>query len=191
MVGVTASDPLPIRSDRPSNVTSAFSEAQDRLAELKRAMTILSERGIEKLDKAPVIIRDIESPIVTFVSPEFVKVVVEQPTDEAVVHVEPVKPFVHIHAQEPLSIKELPPFWQAVEAPASHCWIWDNVDAVLALGLWMTSSSRGTTTAAAIMIKRIKRTSINPQHGRPQQRLPRFLDCPFFTSQPMPLVPVS
>ena len=36
--------------------------------------------------------------------------------------------------------------------------------------LWKTRSSRGTTTAAAMIIRSIKRTIMNPQQGKPQHR---------------------
>lgn len=49
VVAVTISVAPPWRVDSPSKVTRAFSEAQVRLALLKRAMMVLSERGIEKL----------------------------------------------------------------------------------------------------------------------------------------------
>lgn len=48
-VAVTMSVAAPSRVDAPSKVTRAFSEAQVRFALLKRAMMVLSERGIEKL----------------------------------------------------------------------------------------------------------------------------------------------
>jgi hypothetical protein len=40
---------LEVLSDWPSKVTRAFSDIQDRLAELKRASKMLDERGILKL----------------------------------------------------------------------------------------------------------------------------------------------
>jgi hypothetical protein len=49
------------------------------------------------------------SPSVTFAVP-LERVVVVQPVDAATVHVAPVKPFVHIQAHDPLSMKEVPPF---------------------------------------------------------------------------------
>ncbi len=45
-----------------------------------------------------------------------------------------------------------------------------------AFGLWNTRSSRGTTTAAAIMIRSIRSIRKKPQHGRPQQRR-RLFGC--------------
>ena len=43
----TRSLAAPSRSERPWKVTKAFSVAQERLAELKRARMVLSESGIE------------------------------------------------------------------------------------------------------------------------------------------------
>lgn len=43
----TRSPADPRRSERPWKVTNAFSVAQERLAELKRARIVLSERGME------------------------------------------------------------------------------------------------------------------------------------------------
>lgn len=160
---------FPCRVLEPSNVTSAFSLAQVKFALLKRATIVDSERGMEKFVCASAMRRVILSPTVTFKRLESVAVV--QPVALAVVHVEPVKPFVQIHAQEPLSITLVPPFLHAVLALTSHCWTAETVvDFVFDEGLWNTKSSRGTTTAAAMMIRRIKRTRMKPQHGRPQQR---------------------
>ncbi len=47
VVGITTSLACPTRSDCPSNVTRAFSVAQDIFAELKRATILLAERGME------------------------------------------------------------------------------------------------------------------------------------------------
>lgn len=116
-------------------------------------------------------------PRVTLVKVESGRVVVMQPVKLATVQVEPVKPFVQMQAQAPLSIIEVPPFWQAVEVVDSQVWTAETVVEEL-LGLWKTRSSRGTTTAAAMMIKSIRRTRKNPQHGRPQQRR-RFFGCWF------------
>lgn len=57
-------------------------------------------------------------PRVTFVNDDPDMVTVEQPVASADVHVEPVKPFVQMHAQDPLSTKAVPPFWQAVAVSA-------------------------------------------------------------------------
>jgi hypothetical protein len=95
--------------------------------------------------------------------------VVAQPVALAIVHVEPVKPLIHIHAQALTLRTELPPFWQAVSGSDWHCWRTESA-VVVDFGLWMTRSSSGTTTAAAMIMRSIKRTIRNPQHGRPQQR---------------------
>jgi len=47
--GTTISLAPPTRVDRPSKVTSAFSDKQERLPELKRARMTVEKRGIEKL----------------------------------------------------------------------------------------------------------------------------------------------
>jgi hypothetical protein len=168
-VGVTTSFAWLTRWDWPSNVTRAFSDEHDRLAELNRARIVFSERGIEKFVWAAEIRRDMESPMVTLFKSELESVVVVQPDEPAIEQVAPVKPFVHIHAQDPLSSTDDPPFWQAVVEFASHCWTGVKV-AEAALGLRKTKNSRGMTTAAAMIIKSIKTTRRNPQHGSPQQR---------------------
>jgi hypothetical protein len=109
------------------------------------------------------------SPSVTLpVTPEMV--VVEQPVAFALVQVEPVKPFVQIHAQAPLSKILVPPFLQAAVEDCSHCCTAVDVVADDDLFLWKTKNSSGTTTAAAAATRSMKRTSRKPQIGRPQQR---------------------
>lgn len=66
VVGDTSSFASPTRSDKPSNVTSAFSDTQDKLAELKRARMTVSRSGIEKFVCASAINRGMASPNVTF-----------------------------------------------------------------------------------------------------------------------------
>ena len=56
----------PTRSERPSNVTSAFSIKHDRLALLNRAKITSGKRGMEKFAWAAVRSRGMESPSVTF-----------------------------------------------------------------------------------------------------------------------------
>lgn len=116
------------------------------------------------------------SPNVTLpVTPE--TVVVEQPVAFAIVQVEPVKPFVQIHAQAPLSMILDPPFLQPVVEDCSHCCTALSVVADDDLFLWKTKNSSGTTTAAAATTRSRKRISKKPQTGRPQQR--RFFLAPF------------
>jgi hypothetical protein len=93
-----------------------------------------------------------------------------QPVKFAIVHVGPVKPFVQIQAHEPLSRMEVPPFWHAVAVTEEQVVRADAVEVEEVLGRWKTRSSRGTTTAAAIITRRIRRTRTKPQIGRPQQR---------------------
>jgi hypothetical protein len=160
---------LPTRSALPSNVTRAFSLVQVRFAALKRARITLSKSGMEKFACASVINRGMALPSVTLEYPGE-KLVIVQPVKLATVQVGPVKPFVQMHAQAPLSNIEVPPFWHAVAVTDEQV---ARVDAVVVeevLGLWNTKSSRGTTTAAAIITRRIRRTRRNPQTGRPQQR---------------------
>lgn len=118
VVETTRSLAAPRRSERPRKVTNAFSVAQERLPELKRARMVLSERGMEKFVWPPEIRRGMDWPRVTFVNDEPDRVTVEQPVALAEVQVEPVKPFVHIQAHEPLSTNAVPPFWQAVAVVA-------------------------------------------------------------------------
>jgi hypothetical protein len=140
---------------------------------------VFSERGIEKLVDAEEMRRGMESPSVTLFSEDPERVVVVHPVAPVIEQVDPVKPLVHIHAHDPLSINDDPPFWQAVVELASHCWIADKV-VEAALGLRKTKNSRGTTTAAAMIIKSIITTTTNPQHGSPQQRRRFFsLGCEF------------
>lgn len=130
----------------------------------------MDDRGIEKLVSAAVMRRGSDSPSVTSVNCDPGRVVVVQPVAPLLVQVEPVKPLVHIQAQDPVTIKGAPPFWHDVDLSAWHCSTADN-DALWGLGLLMTSSSRGTTTAAAMTINSTNITRIAPQHGSPQQRL--------------------
>jgi hypothetical protein len=101
---------------------------------------------------------------------------VTHPVKLAMVQVGPVKPFVQMQAQDPLSIIDMPPFWQAVAVFVEQFWRAEAAVVVEDLGLCNTRSSRGTTTAAAMIIRRIKRTRKKPQHGRPQQRR-GFFSC--------------
>lgn len=97
--------------DWPSNVTSAFSETQDREAELKRARMTVLKRGIEKFVCAAAMRRGIESPRVTLVYVGSVEiVVVVHPEAPATEQVEPVKPLMQIQEQLPVESKEVPPF---------------------------------------------------------------------------------
>lgn len=111
--GTTSAFASPIRCDRPSKVTRAFSDKQERLAVLNRAKMTVGKSGMEKFVCAAVIRRGIESPSVTL-GYSFERVVVVQPVALATVHVEPVKPFMHRHAQLPEERNVLPPFWHAV-----------------------------------------------------------------------------
>ena len=94
---------------------------------------------------------------------------VVQPVRFATVHVGPVKPLMQMQEHDPLSNIEVPPFWHAVAVVEEQV---ERADAVVdeVLGLWSTRSSRGTMTAAAIIIRRIRRTRRKAQTGRPQQR---------------------
>lgn len=182
VVGETASFAFPPRVERPSKVTRAFSETQERLAELKRAMILLALSGIEKLVEEPEISREIESPRVTFVRLASVKEAVVQPVEEASVHVDPVNPLVQIQAQELLSRTEVPPFWQAVEGSAVHFSTSDKVVPVAVLALLKTRSSRGTTIAAATITNRPNKSKRNNQQGIPQHLRPFFCRFPFLSS---------
>jgi hypothetical protein len=109
--GRTISSAAPTRWECPSNVTSAFSLMQDKLAELKRARMTGVKRGIEKFACAASMRRGIESPRVTFVySGSVDMVVVVHPLSPATEHVEPVKPLMHMHEQLPVERADVPPF---------------------------------------------------------------------------------
>jgi hypothetical protein len=138
----------------PSNVTSAFSLAQVRFAALKRARITLSKSGMEKFACASAMRRGIAVPRVTLVYVPLGKLTVVQPVKFATVQVGPVKPFVQMQAHEPLSRIEVPPFWHAVvvEQFARA----EEADDDEVLGLWKTRSSKGTTTPAAIITRRIR-----------------------------------
>ena len=110
VTGVTTSFPCPTRSERPSKVTRAFSETQERLAELKRARMLSPKRGIEKLVWAAEMRRGMDSPRVTFVYEEPERVVVVQPVALATAQVEPVKPLMQMQEQELVLKVEVPPF---------------------------------------------------------------------------------
>jgi hypothetical protein len=102
----------PTRCDSPSNVTRAFSDTQDRLAELKRARMTVPEMGMEKFVWAAAMSRGIESPTVTFVyvSGPVDIVVVVHPDAPDTEHVEPVKPLMQMHEQAPVVRDDIPPF---------------------------------------------------------------------------------
>ncbi len=87
---------------------------------------VLAERGMEKFDCASEMRREIESPTVTFMEERPERAVVTQPVPFAEVHVDPINPFVQMHAHDPLSMRLAPPFLQAVAGLASHCWMADN-----------------------------------------------------------------
>jgi hypothetical protein len=154
----------------PSNVTSAFSLAQVRFAALKRARITLSKSGMEKFACASAMRRGIAVPRVTLEYVPLGKLAVVQPVKFATVQVEPVKPFVQMQAHEPLSKIEVPPFWHAVAVTVEQVARAEAADDEDFLGLWKTRSSKGTTTAAAIITRRIRRTRRKPHMGRPQQR---------------------
>lgn len=127
VAALTMSEAAPTRTDCPSKVTRAFSVAQERLFELNRAISVLAERGMEKLVCAPVISREIESPNVTLADERPESVVVVHPVAFAEVHVDPVKPLVQMHAQVvPSKILE-PPFLHDVVESASHFCTADSV----------------------------------------------------------------
>ena len=87
-----------------------------------------------------------------------------------IVQVEPVKPLIHIHEQLPVERTEEPPFRHSVVELDWHCSnVGSEVDEVDLL-LWKTKSSRGTTIAAAMIMRIIRRRRRNPHTGRPQQR---------------------
>jgi hypothetical protein len=132
---LTTSLPFPIGVDSPSKVTSAFSVAHERLLLLNLTMMVLAERGMEKFDCASEMSREIESPTVTFMEEKPDRIVVTQPVAFPEVHVDPVNPFVQMHAHDPLSMRLTPPFLQAVAVSASHCWMADNVFAVVVFDL--------------------------------------------------------
>jgi hypothetical protein len=121
--GWTTRSAEPIRADWPSNVTSAFSDTHDRLAELKRARITVLKRGMEKFDWAAAMRRGMESPRVTFVYVGSVEiVVVAQPDAPDTEQVEPVKPLMHIQEQLPVESEDVPPFWHAVEEFCEQAW---------------------------------------------------------------------
>ena len=170
VVGSTTSSAEPTRLLRPSKVTRAFSETHERFPALKRSRSTEGKSGMEKLDCAVEIRRGMESPRVTF---EYwvLRFAVVQPVVPPIEQVAPVKPLMHIQAHAPLLKNVLPPFWHAVEELVAHACRGVTVDAaVVDLALWKTRSSSGTTTAAAMTISIISRTSKKPQTGRPQQR---------------------
>ena len=96
--------------------------------------------------------------------------VVVQPVVPPTLQVEPVKPLIHIHEQPPPERIDEPPFLHSVLGSDWHCWSWAAEVDVEDFCLWMTRSSMGTTTAAAMTMRIIRRTRRNPQTGRPQQR---------------------
>lgn len=106
--GVTISFAFPLRVDKPSKVTRAFSDPQERFAVLKRAIRVSAVSGTEKLAAAVDIRRGMESPIVTL--ERLPSVVVVHPVAPTTLQVVPVNPFVHTHAHDPLSIRLKPPF---------------------------------------------------------------------------------
>lgn len=132
--GTTRAFGSPTRCERPSNVTSAFSDRQDRFALLNRAKMTFEKSGMEKFVCAAVMRRGIESPRVTL-GYSFERVVVVQPVALATVHVEPVKPLMHRQAQLPEERKVLPPFWQAVVGFCWHCWRGESLVAAAGFAL--------------------------------------------------------
>lgn len=106
-------------------MTRAFSEAQLRLAALKRAKIVVGDRGMEKFACDECIKRGIDSPRVTLdkVSSVLSMSVVVQPVAPAMLQAAPVKPFMHIHEQLWLSTTLWPPFSQG-----SLCWHEARVD---------------------------------------------------------------
>lgn len=111
---------LPSRVAKPSKVTRAFSEEQDKSAALNRARMFSAARGIEKFVRASDIRRGIADPKVTLFSALLedadTKLVVVQPSAPAVVHLEPVKPLVHRHEQTPEMTTAVPPLLQVMLA---------------------------------------------------------------------------
>lgn len=113
------------------------------------------------------------------------KDVVVQPVDPGTVHVLPVNPFVHMQAQAPLSMNEVPPFLQAVAGSPAHFCSGVTFAMLALVGLSITRNLRGTTIAAAIIISRIIETRMNPQQGKPQHFLsflPSAIDFGSFAS---------
>lgn len=114
VVGTTISLASPSLESNPSNVTSAFSDTQDRFAALNRASMTVENNGMEKLACALSIKRDIALPRVTFSCEPSVELidVVLHPEAPAIVQFVPVKPLVHKHEQAPEEMSLVPPFWQ-------------------------------------------------------------------------------
>jgi hypothetical protein len=179
--GSTTSFALPTRVLWPSNVTRAFSETHERLAELKRSRMVLADSGMEKLVWAVVIRRDMDSPTVTLGSCA-PNVAVVHPVAPLTVHVAPLNPLMQIQEQAPLDKKVVPPFWHFVAVSVAHCCKGLTTAAadVVALFLCMTTISNGITTAAAIMMRSRRITTQNTQTGIPHQR--RFLAWTSFSA---------
>lgn len=178
----TVSEEEPDRSSSPSNVTRAFSEVQVRLPELKREIMILEVKGIEKFVSEAEMSRGIASPMVTLL--ESVKFAVVHPTELSSAQVEPVNPFVHMQLQIPEAMEFVPPFRHVrVDSQEDVDEAAEVVDEVELLGLclWRTTSSKGITTAAAIMMRPIRRKMRKQQSDTPQHLLP-FFDFSFCCS---------
>jgi hypothetical protein len=104
------------------NVTSAFSETQDRLPELRRPRTMLGTIGMLKFDSAPERRRGMEYPRVASDRPSMDVEV--QPVVPPTLQVEPVKPLMHMQEQLPPAMIDEPPFLHSVLESDWHCWSW-------------------------------------------------------------------
>ena len=94
--------------------------------------------------------------------------VVVQPVVPPTMQVGPVKPLIHIHEQPPPESIDEPPFLHSVSAFDWHCCSWAAAVDWAGFFLWITRSSMGTTTAAAMTIRIIRSMIRKPQAGRPQ-----------------------
>ena len=110
----TSSVARPARVERPSKVTSEFCAIHERLPELSLARITVPERGIVKFELASAISLGMALPRVTllmFVDPSVAtRFVVVQPEEPVMAQLEPVIPFVQIHAHTPCEITLVPPF---------------------------------------------------------------------------------
>ena len=108
------------------------------------------------------------------------KFAVVHPVEPPTAQVEPVKPFVHMQLQTPDVMEFVPPFRHVRADSQEEIEDAEVVDEELLVDLCLlrTRSSKGTTTAAAMMMRPIRIRKMKQQIDIPQHFLPFFLDFP-------------
>ncbi|EAU30899.1 predicted protein [Aspergillus terreus NIH2624] len=143
----------------PRNETRAFSVVHETLFWLNSAMMVVGSRSMSNVSEDWVKRRGRSLPTVAFLP---LSSVVMQLASPAMVHREPVKPFVQTQEQTSALDTLTPPFSQGV--------VFSQVLALLAWLFGIATRKTGTRTATRMIARMMKSTRTKSQGGIPQQR---------------------